>query len=272
MVGVIGIIALLTVLGLSLFITRLATIALTMTGLSRQAASFQARSAFTGTGFTTRESEHIANHPVRRRIIMVLMILRSAGLVTVIISVILSFATAAKESERLARLGWIIGGVVLLLAAGHLPIVSLGLEKLIGWALGRWTDLDVWDYSSLLKLSGDYAVSEMQVRDSDWVEGKELRECDLNEEGVTVLGIERAEGEYVGAPRGSTPIHKGDTLILYGRNEVLEDLDQRRGGGSGDVAHEEAVAKQQQHMHRQDEQERRAEEQRQSEAPDSAEE
>lgn len=92
MVGIIGIIALLTVLGLSLFITRLATIALTMRGLSSQSASFQTRSAFTGTGFTTRESEHIAKHTVRRRIIMLLMILRSAGLVTVIIAVILSFA------------------------------------------------------------------------------------------------------------------------------------------------------------------------------------
>ncbi len=70
MVGVVGLIALLTVLFLSLLITRLATTALTLTGLSCEMARFQARSAFTGTGFTTSESEAIVNHPVRRRILI----------------------------------------------------------------------------------------------------------------------------------------------------------------------------------------------------------
>lgn len=38
---------------LSLLITRIATNALSVTGLSRETARFQARSAFTGVGFTT---------------------------------------------------------------------------------------------------------------------------------------------------------------------------------------------------------------------------
>lgn len=63
MLGVIGVIAFLIVLTLSLVITRIATVALTMTGLSSEAAEFQARSAFTGTGFTTAEAEKIVNHP-----------------------------------------------------------------------------------------------------------------------------------------------------------------------------------------------------------------
>lgn len=66
MVGIIGIVAFLTVLALSLTITRVATLVLAMTGLSWEAARFQARSAFTGTGFTTSEAESIVSHPVRR--------------------------------------------------------------------------------------------------------------------------------------------------------------------------------------------------------------
>jgi hypothetical protein len=65
MVGIVGIIASLTVLGLSLIITRIATTALSLTGLSWEAARFQARSAFTGTGFTTTEAERVVDHPVR---------------------------------------------------------------------------------------------------------------------------------------------------------------------------------------------------------------
>ena len=53
MIGVLGIAAFLTVLSLSLVITRITTIALIHTGLSHKAARFQARSAFTGTGYTT---------------------------------------------------------------------------------------------------------------------------------------------------------------------------------------------------------------------------
>ncbi|MGZ3673172.1 MAG: potassium transporter TrkA, partial [Ktedonobacterales bacterium] len=49
----VALVSFLLVLTLSLIIERIATVALTLTGLSRDAAAFQARSAFTGTGFTT---------------------------------------------------------------------------------------------------------------------------------------------------------------------------------------------------------------------------
>lgn len=59
--GIVGIVAFLTVLSLSLIITKLATVALTMTGLSPDIARFQARSAFTGTGFTSSETEKVVD-------------------------------------------------------------------------------------------------------------------------------------------------------------------------------------------------------------------
>ena len=64
---------------LSLLVTHVATVALTLTGLSRQLAQIQARSAFSGVGFTTTEAEQVVNHPVRRRIIMLLMLLGNWG-------------------------------------------------------------------------------------------------------------------------------------------------------------------------------------------------
>lgn len=163
MLGIIGIIALLTILGLSLFITRLATVALQMTGLSQDAAKFQARSAFTGTGFTTSEAEYVANHPVRRRIIMLLMILRSAGLLTIVMSLILSFVgTDVEESlGRIARLLWILAGVGVLWALSLSKALESIMEKLIQRALARWTDLEVRDYAQLLNLTGEYGVGKL---------------------------------------------------------------------------------------------------------------
>jgi Trk-type K+ transport system membrane component len=73
----IAIATLLAVLFLSLIVVRVAAEALVLTGISRESASFQARSAWTGTGFTTSESEQIVNHPVRRRIVSALMFARA---------------------------------------------------------------------------------------------------------------------------------------------------------------------------------------------------
>jgi hypothetical protein len=240
-----ALISLLIVLFLSLLVVRIATVALTVTGLSEGAARFQARSAFTGTGFTTREAESVVDHPVRRRIIMLLMILRNAGIVTAVSSLILSFVNTLQSEEGLMRLGWLLGGIIVLWLLSISPWVDRQLSRLIRWALRKWTHLDVRDYVSLLHLAGNYAISEMQVEPGDWIAETSLRDLDLGGEGVLVLGIERGDGTYVGAPTGDTIIEPGDNVLLYGRGDVLEELDERQTGGSGDEAHRRSVAGQQ---------------------------
>ena len=78
----------------SFLVIRAASIALMMTGMSEKRAGFQALSAFTGTGFTTKEAEHVVNNPLRRRIISWLMILGNVGIVTVIIAATSSLVTS----------------------------------------------------------------------------------------------------------------------------------------------------------------------------------
>ena len=78
----------------SFLVVRAASVALMMTGLEKNKARFQALSAFSGTGFTTKESESIINHPRRRQIIRYLMITGNAGIVTVIVTATSSMATS----------------------------------------------------------------------------------------------------------------------------------------------------------------------------------
>ena len=92
----VAIISLLIVIILSVLVTRVAAIALIHTGLSKESARFQSRSAFTGAGFTTNESERVVNHPVRRRILMLLILLGSAGVISVISSLILSLISVEE--------------------------------------------------------------------------------------------------------------------------------------------------------------------------------
>ena len=255
MIGIIGIVALLTVLFLSLLITRLASVALKLTGLSGEAARFQARSAFTGTGFTTGEAEKVVDHPVRRRVIMLLMVTRSAGVVTILISLILSFANTQDERIMIIRFAWLGGGLAVLWVLSTSKWVERGMNRIMEWALRKWTDLDTIDYTGLLNLEGEYSVKKIVLKENDWLAGKVLKDCKLMEEGVTVLGIYRNDGHYVGAPKSDTELYEGDTLVLYGRGNRLQELSERESDTTGEAAHREAVSDQEEHVREQDRQE-----------------
>ncbi len=245
----IAVLTVLMVLGLSLVIVRVATVGLAMTGLSRDLAQFQALSAFTGSGYTTRESEDIVNHPVRRRIVMHLMLLGNAGMAIVITS----FVASVLKSESAESWTTSLWARLLILAVGSLLILFLAnsswLERINWkagkWALQRWAHLEVQDYTNLLHLSRNYRVCELRVQHDDWLADRCLVDLQLANEGVLVLGIERHDGSYVGAPRGQTRVEVGDLLIVYGRGDALSDLDKRQAGMEGNMHHVIAVTKQQ---------------------------
>jgi len=242
---VLALLSLLSVLVISILVVRVATVALTLTGLSHELARFQARSALTGSGFTTSESESVVSHPVRRRIIMTLMLLGNAGIVTVVSSLILSFInrdpTRGMSGTLWFRVVVLVGGLSALWWIAHSRWVDRWMSGWITRALKRWTDLEIRDYAGLLRLAGDYAVVELGVEPGDWLAERSLGDLRLADEGVLVLGIERPGGTYVGAPRGESRLSPQDRILLYGRQDVLADLDQRRAGDTGDMAHRRAV-------------------------------
>lgn len=230
----------LVIVGASLVVTRVATVALTLTGMSQEAARFQARSAFTGTGFTTSEAEAVLGHPVRRRIVHGLMLVGSAGVVTAIASLAAGFATSAREWEILAF--GVALAVMLWIASSRW--FDRALQPLIHRLLRRWTDLDVRDYAALLRIHGDYAVTELLVDGESWLADRSLADLRLSDEGVLVLGVHRDAETYLGAPRADVEIHPGDTLVLYGHARRMEDLGGRVRGPQGDEAHVRAIADQ----------------------------
>lgn len=236
------IITLLVVVTIGLILMRIATVALVFTGLSRELARFQARSAFLGVGFTTPEAERVMNHPVRRSIIMWLMLVGNAGFIAAISSIIPVFISSEESPGAFfPKVLALVCGLTLLWALASSKWIDRGMSRVIAWALKRWTRLEVRDYQGLLQLSSGYTVSELKVEAGDWVTGKTLAELRLGDEGVQILGIRRASGQYVGAPTGTTGIRDGDTLILYGLVEHLTELDRRRADPNGDVVHAKRV-------------------------------
>lgn len=233
---------------ISLLLTRVATLAFVLTGMSQEAARFQARSALTGTGFTTHESEGVVNHPVRRRIVMALMLVGGAGVVTTVATLVIGFANASR-GEAFARLLAMLAALAALLVVSRTRWFDRAVTPLLARLLDRWTDLDAKDYAGLLHVGDDWSVGQIAVRLGDWLACERLADVDLRAEGVAVLGIERRDGAYVGAPRLETAVRAGDVLLLYGRRQRLRDLDHRRAGAEGDRAHAAAVGEQQRGDH-----------------------
>lgn len=244
----IAVFTVLIILTISLVVVRIGTVGLTLTGLSKDVAQFQALSAFTGSGFTTKEAEDVVNHPLRRRIVMHLMLLGNAGLVVAVSSILLSFLNTPVGEERsstlwIRMLGLLVGIVVFWLIARSRHIERL-MWFIDTWAIKRWWRIDVHDYTKLLRLAHNYVVMELTVHKDDWLAGRTLLELQLASEGVLVLGIERPDGAYLGAPRGKSRVEAGDCLILYGRQETLIDLADRQADMIGNLHHVMAVTRQ----------------------------
>ncbi len=239
----VGVFSFLIALSISLIVTRIAALALMLTGLSREAARFQARSAFSGVGFTTKEAETIVNHPVRRRIVMVLMLLGNIGIATVIATVMISVSDASNSTgqDRAVLLAVLTTGIILLFGLFSSRWVERRMNKVIAWTLQRVTDLEVRDYQSLLQLADGYSVSEMLIERNHWLEGGVLRELRLADEGILILGIFRTGEGFRGIPSATDAIQAGDTLIIYGRMENIRKLDRRKPGKAGDQEHEQQV-------------------------------
>ncbi len=100
----------------------------------------------------TGEAETVVDHPVRRRIVMVLMVVGSAALVTVVATLMLSFADTDGE-QKAERLALLVGGLAALWFMARSLIVDRHLSRVIAKGLQRGTDMDASDYGQLLHLA-----------------------------------------------------------------------------------------------------------------------
>lgn len=240
-----SVISLIIIVTVSILVTRVATIALVHTGMPENSAKFQARSAFTGVGFTTRESESIVAHPLRRKIIMILMLLGNVGIISVLASIILAFVNKDLGSkEWVYNIIVLSAGLLLLWYLANSQMVSQWLSKFINRLLRKYTNIQLRDYEGILHLKGEYEITEFYIDEDNWMVNKYLEDLHLRDEGFNVIGIERQNGLYIGLPDGATKINIGDSLILYGRSSAIKRLNERKQGKSGYIDHKKAVDQQ----------------------------
>jgi hypothetical protein len=220
-VGTYFIIPTLLVIFLSLLIVRAASVALVLTGLDQRRAWFQALSAFTGTGFTTREAESVVNHVTRRRIISALMLVGNVGIVTVIIAA----TSVIVHSE-----GPLISLNIILLILGAYIIYRIGNYKGFNQKWDQFARIHLiprlYPYGNVVEeqfeVSADYGVVKAAVVPGSALAEQQISDLELGDDMI-VLGIQRGK-RWISHPRSNEVVKSEDSLVVYG---PLEDLQQK---------------------------------------------
>ncbi|MFC5454587.1 TrkA C-terminal domain-containing protein [Prosthecobacter fluviatilis] len=215
------VIALLIIALVSLLVVRVGATALMMTGISWDTASFQAYSAFFGVGFTTKEAELVVNHPVRRRIIRDLILAGNVGLTSALATLIVTLLQSSSGGDTMLMLGWLAGGLAVMLLISRLTWFQKVLDHVIQRTLERTGMVRALDYELLLRIQHGYVVSEIEVLPGTFLAGRTLRESRPWDQGVVILAITRDGHTHSGIPARDDLIKAGDILTAYGKENNL---------------------------------------------------
>lgn len=207
----------------SVLISRIASVAIRLTGVPDPVARLQCVSALTGTGFTTGESEMIVNYPFRRKVLMGLMVTGNLGLVSVAATFVVTFIDVGTDATAIARQ---IGAIVLALGVAILLIASETIDRAmcstISWFLARTTSLGERDSHRLLDLDGSYSVAEHRVTGTGAID---LAYLGLAERGLVPLAVRAVEQGTFRQVDAPLKLRPGDWLIAYGPDDAHDVLE-----------------------------------------------
>ncbi len=199
------------------------SIVLKLTGLELSKARFQVISILTHTGFTTRESELIAQHPTRRKIASALMIVSYAAQITLITLLFSVLNQAAKNML----------GTMIALGATTVFIIVVTQSRFLSERIDRMTEkllkkrMKATNGSSrieqVLNLSPEFSIYELIVDTDSFVCEKKLSELKLKEHFIQILKIDRGS-EVIDFPQADTRLLAGDRLIVYGKIDSLTEM------------------------------------------------
>lgn len=214
------------VAAISMIFTRLATGALIATGLPPEVASFQARSAFTGAGFTTVESENVVNQPVRRRVIATTMLVGNLGTPTLIVTVIIGLVGPGPGDTPDRLLTSVIGLFVVLVLLSLPPVTRALVRVGEGYARRRLVPAMGGEPIELLDLGSGFSVAEVMVTSAPELGPRSLRGLDAALEGLKLLGVRRIsdDGALLAEPPTDLDLAVGDSLVVFGPREDVEVL------------------------------------------------
>lgn len=200
-------------------IIEITTVMFKLTGLPEEKARFQVISLLTSSGFTTKESELITQHPSRRKLAQYVMIIGYIGYLTGISFLINIIRTSLSVKNVLILLCFFMVALFLLKNKIFLRILDNLIEKII---LKRPFKSPHKMYKLINRAKG-YGVFNITLGEDSALIGVSLMNSNLKPHKIIVLNIDKGN-LFIGFPKRDYILENGDNLLLYGKVEEVNKV------------------------------------------------
>lgn len=217
-----------------MFVIEIFSVAFKLTGLATNKIKFQVASLFTGTGYTTAESELIAKDEKRRKIALACIYtghIFSVAFMGLIINVVISLSsTISAFQETPSFTEWyfiflfITTGLFLLMLFVKIPIVNKKFQDFLeSIAISLSTRNKKTNIMNVIDLQGKHAIVEVILNIiPDFAKEVSLSRMNLtNKYSVNILSIKRND-RFVKVSKDAM-FRKGDVVVVYGLINDIKD-------------------------------------------------
>jgi len=200
-----------------LLVVEISVVLMRATGLDYDIARFQVVSLLTGTGFTTRESELILGHPVRRRI-GIFLILFGAFSLAVVISCI---SAILAPDVHLVQLTVAATALLVVFVIVRSPSAGRFLSKRLSGTFRQSFQVHELSIREVLLLRENDAFVDVPLGEGSSLIGQTPDRLCGEFADLNVLLIRRGE-VAIRDRRMRTPLEAGDVLYVYGDQGEIE--------------------------------------------------
>lgn len=191
-----------------LLVVEVLSIAFEMTGVSHDKAKFQVIVMLT-TGYSTKESEIIVQHPVRRKLATFAMIFTYVSNVT-LFSIIVNLTRTVITKSLIAK-SLIVLFILLLFVKNRIVLESKLRNEFIKHRLFSVNRTNLY---YLLSKNNGYGLYNICVDRMFKFVGETIKESPLKERGVQILNIDKGN-RIIEFPEPDYKMELGDNLLVY---------------------------------------------------------
>lgn len=199
-------------------------ISLKLTGLPMDKARFQVISLLTSTGFTTKESELITQHPVRRKIAERIMIFKYFGGIVGTATLFNIYTTwVMKKIEMIDIVIWIVLLTIIFAVIKSNWILSQ-VDYFIEIQLTRQSERNKARIDSEnLWVRNDFGIVDVVLDENSYLVGTRLKDSNLKKSYIQILQIDKGDRHYP-FPKPEITFSVGDKLTIYGNLNNIKEL------------------------------------------------
>jgi len=190
-----------------------------LTGMTIEKARFQVISLLTGTGYTTKESELIAQHPTRRKLASALMVTSYVSTLTFISFLVNMLSKSLINAKSILAITIFIVCAIMFFKSSLLEKIEDIIEHIVENSL-LWKKINSRYLNFITKHKG-YSICEVYLSENSDIIGVSIEESKLSFIEIKVLNIDQGH-ELINFPKPDYIFRANDKLTVYGNTHSIK--------------------------------------------------